>query len=137
MSQAAALSVELRLLVYSAFVCLILWIPYILAEIKVRGLGRAVGYPTGTYDDLPVWAQRGARAHMNLVENLAPFAVLVLVAHALGVSNPLTVWGAQLFFWARVVHALVMYAGIPWIRTLAFAVGWVGCLMIFWAILVP
>lgn len=130
-----ALSLELRLLIYSAFVCLILWIPYILAEIKVLGLTRAVGYPTAPHDELPAWAQRGVRAHMNMVENLAPFAVLVLVAHLLDVSNATTVWGAQLFFWARVVHALVMYFGIPWIRTLAFAVGWVGSLMIFWAIL--
>lgn len=137
MSQAAALSIELRLLIYSAFICLILWIPYTLAMISVRGLGRAVGYPTGSYDDLPAWAQRGQRAHMNLIENLAPFAALVLVAHALGVSNATTVWGVQLFFWGRVVHALVMYFGIPWIRTLAFAVAWIGCLMILWAILVP
>ena len=41
-----ALTYELRMLAYSALLCLLLWIPYILAEIKVRGLNRAVGYPT-------------------------------------------------------------------------------------------
>lgn len=136
MSGQAALTTELRLLVYSAFICLILWIPYILAEIRTRGLSRAVGYPTGSFDDLPAWAQRGQRAHMNMVENLAPFAALVLVAHALGISNAMTVLGAQLFFWTRIVHAVVMYAAIPWVRTLAFAIGWIGNLIIFWAILV-
>jgi len=132
--QMTELGIELRLLLYSAFICLLLWIPYVVAEIKQRGLNRAVSYPSGTVDDLPAWAQRAHRAHMNLVENLAAFAVLVLVAHAIGVSNGLTVWGAQLFFWSRVVHFVVMWAGIPWIRTLAFTVGWVGCLLIFWAV---
>lgn len=135
MSGDMTLTTELRLLTYTAFISLVLWIPYILSEIKVRGLSRAVGYPSGVVDDLPAWAQRGHRAHMNLVENLAPFAVLVLVAHALGVSNAATVLGAQLFFWARIAQTVVMYAGIPWLRTLAFAVGLIGNLIIFAQIL--
>ena len=135
MSGDTTLTTELRLLTYTAFICLVLWIPYILAEIKVRGLTRAVGYPSGVVDDLPAWAQRGHRAHMNLVENLAPFAVLVLVAHALGVSNSATVLGAHLFFWSRLVQIGVMYAGIPWLRTLSFAVAMIGNLIILGQIL--
>lgn len=135
MSQDLTLTTELRLLIYSAFICIVIWIPYILAEIKTRGLTRAVGYPSGVVDDLPAWAQRAHRAHMNLVENLAPFAALVLVAHVTGVSNGATVLGAQLFFWSRIVQIVVMFAGIPWLRTLAFAVGLVGNLIIFGQIL--
>ena len=86
-------------------------------------------------DDLPAWAQRCHRAHMNLVENLAPFAVLVLVAHVLGISNAMTVLGAQLFFWARIAQTVVMIAGIPWLRTLAFAAGLLGNLLILGQIL--
>ncbi|MDH3475943.1 MAG: MAPEG family protein [Rhodospirillales bacterium] len=129
------LTIELRLLVYTALVSLVVWVPYILAEIKTRGLVRAVGYPSGVVDDLPAWAQRNHRAHLNLVENLAPFAVLVLVAHVTGVSNGATVLGAQLFFWSRVVHIAVMIAGIPWVRTLAFAAGLLGNLIILGQIL--
>jgi uncharacterized MAPEG superfamily protein len=135
MGAETALTIELRLLVYSVFICLILWIPYIMAEIQVRGLGRAVSYPTGEFKDLPDWAQRCQRAHMNLVENLAPFAALVLVAHVLDAGNAATALGAQLFFWARVVQTVVHIAGIPWLRTIAFAVGWIGNLIIFWQIL--
>ena len=135
MSADMTLTTELRLLTYTAFISLVVWIPYILAAIKARGLSRAVRYPSGGTEDLPDWAQRGYRAHMNLVENLAPFAVLVLVAHAVGVSNPATVLGAQLFFWARVVQIGVMYAGIPWLRTLSFAVAMIGNLIILWQIL--
>ena len=44
-------------------------------------------------------------------------------------------WGALLFFWARVAHAVVFIAGIPILRTLAFVVSVVGMAMIFIAIL--
>ncbi len=134
MSPEVSLSYELRMLAYSAFLCIVLWIPYILAEIRTRGLSRAVGYPTGTYDDLPAWAQRTQRAHMNLVENLAPFAALVLLAHVTGQASDATALGAALFFWSRLVQSAVHIAGIPWIRTLAFAIGWVGLLIIFFEV---
>lgn len=134
MTMAGALTIELRLLVYSAFLSLVLWIPYVLAAINARGLENVAGYPTGHYEDLPPWAQRAQRAHVNLVENLIPFAALVLVAHAVGAANEATQLGARLFFWARLAQVVVHVAGIPWLRTLAFAVGWVGNLTIFWQI---
>jgi uncharacterized MAPEG superfamily protein len=130
-----SLSYEFRMLAYSAFLCLVLWIPYILSEIQVRGLSRAVGYPTGKYDDLPDWAQRTQRAHMNMVENLAPFAALVLLASIADQASAATALGAALFFWARLVHAIVHIAGIPWARTLAFTVAWIGNLIILWEVI--
>ena len=65
------------------------------------------------------------KAHYNSVENLVVFAALVLVANAAGVSNDTTVLAAQVYFWARVVHLLAYTLAIPWVRTLAFAVGFV------------
>ena len=136
MSTEIVLTYELRMLAYSALLCLLLWVPYILAEIKVRGINRAVGYPTGTYDDLPDWAQRNQRAHMNLVENIGPFAALVLLAHVTGTANEATAFGAALFFYARLVMAAVHIAGIPWLRTVSFLVAWAGALIIFWNVVV-
>lgn len=135
MSAEIALTVDLRMLVYSAFLSLILWMPYMLAAMGARGVGRVAGYPTGGYADLPDWAQRAHRAHLSLVENIVPFAALVLVAHMTGAANEATALGARLFFWARVVQAAVHIAGVPWLRTIAFLVGWVGNLIIFWQIL--
>lgn len=129
------LSLELRLLVYAAFICLLLWVPYILAGIMTHGLPRMVGYGVSREEGVPEWAKRAYRAHLNLVENLAPFAVLVLVAHVTNVHSDLTIWGAQLFFYARLVQIVVTWAGVPWVRTLAFAVGWVGNLLIFAALM--
>jgi uncharacterized MAPEG superfamily protein len=65
-----------------------------------------------------------------MAENLAPFTALVLVAHVTGSANATTALGAAIFFWARVVHAIVFIAGVPWIRTLAFVISILGELLI-------
>jgi uncharacterized MAPEG superfamily protein len=76
------------------------------------------------------WVGRAQRAYRNLLEGLLPFAVLVLLANAAAVSNHLTVLGAQLFFYARVVYAAVYIIGIPWLRTVVWFVGLAGTLLI-------
>ncbi len=134
MNTEMVLTAELRWLAYSSLLALILWMPYILAAMGKRGAARVAGYPTGNYTDLPDWAQRNYRAHMNLVENLVPFAALVLTANIAGVADGTTAMAAQAFFWARLVQAIVHIAGIPWVRTLAYVVGWVACLVILWQI---
>ena len=100
----------------------VIWMPYVLDRLLVRGMIDAAGYPT---DPKPqsAWAQRLMRAHLNAVENLVIFAALVLTAHAAGISTPGTVAACQIYFWARVVHAIGYTFAIPWIRTLAFVVG--------------
>lgn len=118
------MSVELMSLTWVAVLTALLWMPYILNTVAVRGLVDAVGYPDNPAP-LATWAQRMKAAHYNAVENLVVFAALVLVANAVGVSNETTVLACQAFFWARVVHAAAYTFGIPWVRTLAFAVGFV------------
>ncbi len=97
--------------------------PYILNTIGVRGLTDAVGYPADP-KPLAAWAERLKCAHYNAVENLVVFATLVLVLNAVGVSNETTVLACEVYFWARLVHYVVYAAGIPWVRTLSFAVSW-------------
>ena len=93
------LSTELRYLIYTAILLLVLWIPYIIAELKMTGIGKALSYPDER--TLPVWARRLKRAHYNLVENIGPFAVAVLAGEWLGIHTPLTAACAMIFFWAR------------------------------------
>ena len=76
--------------------------------------------------EIPEWTARAKRAHSNMIENLAPFAILVLVAHVTGLANETTAQGATIFFWARVAHFLVYSAGIPYVRTAAFLVALLG-----------
>ncbi len=123
----------LYLALVTAFTAL-LWIPYILDRILVWGLLDAVGYPVNPKPQ-SAWAQRLMKAHGNAVENLAVFAALVLTANAMGVSNGAIATASVVYFWARVVHALVFTFGIPWVRTLAFVVGF-GCqAVVAWQIL--
>lgn len=128
------MTADLLYLTLSAGLCIILWIPYIVSRTLTWGLLDTVGYPDSP-PELPNWAKRSQRAHYNLVENLAPFAALVLTAHVIGAANETTAFGALLFFWARLVQVIVQILGIPWIRTLSFVIGWIGMLLIFFEIL--
>lgn len=116
------MTVELTWLVYVAVLTSLLWIPYILNLIAVRGLTEAVGYPMNP-KPIATWAQRLKAAHYNAVENLVVFGVLILVAHVSGANNLATATCAMVYFWARVVHAVAYTFAIPWVRTLAFATG--------------
>ena len=77
------------------------------------------------------WAGRAARAHHNMLESLVLFAALVLIAVFTNKTNSATLLGAQLFFWARLVYALVYIAGIPWLRTLVWLASMIGLILIF------
>jgi uncharacterized MAPEG superfamily protein len=113
----------------------LMWVPYILDRIAVRGLADAVGYPENPKPQ-SAWAQRLMNAHANAVENLVVFAALVLAAHALGVTNAAIAGACVVYFWARVVHAVAYTFAVPWVRTLAFAVGFFSQAVIAWQLLV-
>jgi uncharacterized MAPEG superfamily protein len=116
------MTTELFTLVALAILCLVL--PGIYGSLRTRQVGltpllgnrEGVPPPTGA-------AGRGFRAHQNLIENLVPYAIAVLTAHALGISNGVTAGAAIVFLIARLIHAASYIAGITIVRTLAYAVG--------------
>jgi len=113
----------------------LLWAPYILDRIAVRGLVNAVGYPESPKPQSP-WADRLMKAHANAAENLAVFAPLVLLAHVAGVTNFAVATAAAVYFWVRLVHAAAYTFAVPWVRTVAFALGFFAQATIAWQILV-
>jgi uncharacterized MAPEG superfamily protein len=124
------MTTDLWMLVLSAVLCLVLPLPYLVARGVTPG---GVAWGLGNREEdfrFPAWAGRAERAHRNLVENLAPFAILVLVAHLTGRANATTALGATLFFWGRVLHALTYLAGIVYLRTAVFFVAAVGEVLI-------
>ncbi len=128
------MTTELNYLTWVTVFTALMWIPYILNMIIVRGLVDAVGYPESP-KPVASWATRMKGAHNNAVENLVVFAALVLVAHVTGVNNETTALACAIYFWARVVHFAIYTFRIPWIRTLAFVVGF-GCqVALAWQIL--
>ncbi len=128
------MSVELTMLAYSVGLLFILILIQAIAGIRKQGLMPLAN----ARDDLPpkgVFQARAGRVVDNHREGLTLFAPLVLIAAVAGVSSPLTVMGAQLFFASRVAHAILYLFGIPLIRPLAWAAGITGTIMVFAAIL--
>jgi uncharacterized MAPEG superfamily protein len=116
---------ELTKLTWVLVLHMLCWIPYVLNRIMVQGIVDAVGYPDSPKPLAP-WAERAKRAHYNGVENLVVFAAIVLVLNAVGISNDTTVMACTVYFWARLAHYLIFAAGIPWLRTVSFFVGWLA-----------
>jgi uncharacterized MAPEG superfamily protein len=117
------MSKELLWLTWTVVLTGVMWIPYILDRIQVRGLMGAMSNPTPKDAPQSLWAWRLMRAHRNAIENLVVFTPLVLILDALNISTPATVVACAVFFYARLAHAVVYTLGIPVARTLAFAVG--------------
>lgn len=128
------MTTELAMLTWVTALTILLWIPYILAHIMNVGL-----LPTLTYKSdgtpLPAWAARAKKAHANAIENLVPFAVLVLVAHQLDISNIATTSAAVAYFWLRLAHFITYTANVPFGRTVTFAGAWGAQLCILFQIL--
>lgn len=91
-------------------------IPYTVLYAGIAGLQSATT-DTPLTGKLPDWAQRCHRAHMNLIETLVPFAILVLMLKALGKADANTATAAAIFFFARIAHLIVYAAGLPYLRT--------------------
>ena len=123
---------ELHSLVWTAVLTGALWLPVVVGYVRSRGPLRPVDYMVAPTSPLPDWVNRANRAHLNAVESFAPFAAVVLVASQLGISTPVTAVAATVFFWARLVHAIVHIAGIGvlMVRTVIFTVGWMAFMAI-------
>jgi len=78
---------------------------------------------------------RALRARDNMLENMVVFTGLVIVTALAGVSNEITILGAQLFFWGRVAHFLTYLFGVIWVRTIAWLIAVIGMLLIGWEIM--
>lgn len=117
---------ELHWLTASSLLTAMIWTLYVANRLAVLGFARTVGNPAADDPPLAAWAQRAAAAHRNSVENLVVFAALILAASAAGTSSTLIQTAAAIYFFSRLAYVVVYVAGVPLLRTLAFATGW-GC----------
>lgn len=128
-------------LALSGVLTLVLWIPYILARLFLWGLPTFLNnYPAGypaVEPEPPLWAQRAKRAHLNLVETLPAFIAVLIPALVLADSAGARIGDlCQLFFYARLLHALVYTLGLPYLRTPTYLISWVAVLLIAAEVLV-
>jgi uncharacterized MAPEG superfamily protein len=124
---------DLTMLVWSAVLAFVQFVPYAIGRTTGWGLPVLVGSRDSTPDDAP-WVGRAVRAQANMMENLPVFAILVLVAHSVVPGNATVALGTQLFFWARLVYVPIYIAGIPWVRTLVWTVSVIGMALILFQI---
>jgi len=106
-----------------------MWVPYIVNRILEMGLLPAVRTPRPEGRPGADWAYRAERAHANAVENLVVFAPLAILVATLGRGTEATASAAQVFFLARAAHWIIYVAGVPFLRSVAFAVAFV-CQMV-------
>jgi uncharacterized MAPEG superfamily protein len=130
----ALLTPELFWLTLTVILTGLLWVPYILNRVMVRGLGGSMANPSRNDKPHAAWATRLMFAHDNAVENLVVFAPLVLILSQIDYSTKWTVWACAVYFWARVAHLVVYTLGLPVFRTLAFTVGFLAQLVLALAI---
>lgn len=122
------MTTELFYLLWVALLTGVLWIPVVIGYVLSRGPLQPADYKVAPTSPLPDWVNRAKRAHANAVENLAPFAAVVLVAHAVAVSTALTAACAAIYFYARAAHAVVHISGFSRFRarTVIFTVAWIA-----------
>jgi len=124
------MSFELTLLIWSV------GLAFVQMLVAVSGAILQFGLPdiAGNRENMPPatsWAGRAQRAHDNMLENLVLFGVLVLVTEIANKNNAMTGFGAQLFFWARVIYGIIYVIALPWLRTGVWVISMIGLILIF------
>ena len=122
------MTTELFYLLLAAILTGVLWIPVVIGYVLSRGPLKPSDYKVAPTSPLPDWVNRANRAHINAVENLVPFAAVVLIAHAVGVTTSITEISAAVYFYARAVHAPIHIGGFSLFRarTVIFTVAWIA-----------
>ncbi|NKC02292.1 MAG: MAPEG family protein [Pseudomonadales bacterium] len=120
----------------SGILTILLWTPYIVARLFVWGLPTFLNnYPEGfpkNQPEPPLWAERAKRVHLNMVETMPALIAVVVAAGFLADTSSfqlIATW-AQIFFYARIAHALVYIAAIPYLRTPVYLISWLAILII-------
>ena len=128
------MTVELKYLAWSIG----LGIVYVLVAATLgtaqRGLPWNVGNRDGEAPPLTGAAARAHRASRNFLETFPFFAAAVLAVTLVKTGTPHTALGAMAYFWARLVYLPVYVIGIPYLRTLVWAVSLWGLLQVLWAL---
>jgi uncharacterized MAPEG superfamily protein len=127
---------ELFYLLLTAILTALLWVPVVIGYVISRGLLKPATYKVAPTSPLPDWVNRANRAHLNAVENFAPFAAVVLIAQVTGVSSAVTANCAAVYFYARLAHAVIHISGFGLLmaRTVIFTVAW-GAFMVYAVVL--
>ena len=99
-----------------------------------RGLRWNASNRDGEPTPLTGAAARAARASHNFLETFPFFAAAVLALVFTKSNTSHTAFGAALYFWARLAYLPIYIIGIPYVRTLVWAVSFWGLLQVLEAL---
>jgi uncharacterized MAPEG superfamily protein len=120
------MTVELKILALSIVLGLIQIVTASHAASMQRGYRWAAGPRGEIPPPLTGVAGRLDRALRNFLETFPFFAAAVLMAQIVGRHDWMTVWGAQLYLWARTVYVALYAFGVPLIRSLVWNAATIG-----------
>ena len=126
--ETGVLSTELTYLAWSVVLLLAHIVVQALSLTKDGGLS----YTAGTRDGevpISVVTDRVTRALRNFLETYGAFIALALALQVTGKAGGLGATGAMLWFWARVAYVPAYAFGIPYLRSIIWAVSVVGLVM--------
>ena len=127
------MTIELTMLAWAV----VLGLVHAVATGQVAVAQQGLAYNMGPRDEqkpLTGIPGRITRAFTNFMQTFPFFAAAVLIAHVANRHSWLTVWGVQLYFWARVVYVPLYASGTSGPRTVAFLASVVGTVMILLAL---
>ncbi len=132
---------ELGILTLLTILAASMWLPYIIGvntEPAQNGASDPFIRPPSQADMRP-WVHRAHRAHLNLLEQFLPFAVIILILDRIDGFNSITHWTAIMFFAARIAHAVGMISGFAKfpLRPTIFVIGWLCILVLAWQVMMP
>lgn len=127
------MTTELMMLAYTTALLLLL----IVIQASVGTMAQGLTKMAGPRDDLgppTVFQLRTKRVVDNHREGLLIFAPLILILALSDISTGTTALAAQVFFYSRVLHAILYLAAVPWVRPVPWAIGIVACIFLFVAV---
>jgi uncharacterized MAPEG superfamily protein len=121
---------ELRYLLYSVLLGLVYVFLAAALSTRQRGVAWNVGNRDGELKPLSGAAARAERASRNFLETFPFFAAVALAVVLARANTASTALGAQLYFFGRLLYLPLYVIGIPYLRTLAWAVAFWGLLQV-------
>jgi uncharacterized MAPEG superfamily protein len=126
-------SYEIQILFCAILLGLVQILLTVLAGVPSVGLSWAAGPRDEVRGHSSRVAGRLERAFENFLETFSFFAAAVLLVH-LGKSSHISVLGAQIYIWARVLYVPAYVIAIPYVRTLIWAASIVGIVLVLAAL---
>jgi uncharacterized MAPEG superfamily protein len=129
------MGVEFTLLIWSTVLCG----AYISTQALLYRIQHGFIYSATSRDNEPppnMRTARGNKALRNFLETYPVFIALAVAIELSGRAEPLTQWGAHIWFWSRWVYLPLYVLGVPYLRTLVWCVAAIGLLMMFGGVVI-